>query len=941
MAAQAVATVNCDVLQTAATKTFRLSNTRTAMTLTFVDGILQSELLESAAAGPADSRPVRSRLESDGDFRLQVVWTDWLAPGKMNNGDNPVILNKRDFRWQLYKIREESAGAKEIEFVLDGVNQKLELKIIYRLEPDKFYVRRKLALRDAETGGHFLEKIVIWSGSRRVLQPPAVQQAPKARIEGSSEAVAMEQVNDGSQGQEKPVLVKSGGFGQPVALTAGQAGAFWGLEYPAAHNQVAAKSGDSVEVSCWQDFGRKIEADWLESAWLVMALTPDPYVKKWFFDYLDDIRVAPLRPYTLYNSWYDLRSAEYPRVPEANVMNEINVRRMINLVRENMIEKHGIKLDAFVLDDGWDVYESDWALRSAQFPNGLRSIATELAKTGTALGLWFGPAGGYSFRMKRIDWMKAHGYEVVGQGKNRAMLCLGGKNYSQLFAKRTADLVDDAGVGYFKWDGVQFSCSEPDHGHPIGIFSGPAILNSLIEKCRNVRQKKNDIFLNITSGTWLSPWWLKYANTIWMDGADYAFAGVPSPTGRDGAMTYRDYVLYDDFHNKGLWFPIANLMTHGIIKGKLESISNNEPLEKFTDDVLLYFARGVSMYELYISPDILSPGEWNAISLGLRWARDRFPILSHSEMIGGDPARAETYGFVHFTGKKGIIAARNPGSNGSSLEATLDPAYGLDTDAASLVVEQVYPIRRVWPQLFSAGGRLTIPLDAFETAIYEIYPLSEAAGPLLAGITCNHEAAGGMEIMASFSDPAGDVRLLNPEIVREIRVQDRVLAVSDLGKLFPQAPPALTDVLFKGRGGRKHARVETAFSVDPSVSQAQLAILLSQDAAVGGKVFPEVEIRINGKKITPAVEKQDGAYSWFMIEIPAGRHRVVIQAKPAPGQRRWSGNLTAWANIRQRAAAVEIVFALNKPAPPRILPPAAGGARRSIKLGQQKLEFDK
>ena len=44
-----------------------------------------------------------------------------------------------------------------------------------------------------------------------------------------------------------------------------------------------------------------------------------------------------------------------------------------------MIEKNGITLDAFVLDDGWDVYKSDWVLRPGEFPHGLRPIADALA----------------------------------------------------------------------------------------------------------------------------------------------------------------------------------------------------------------------------------------------------------------------------------------------------------------------------------------------------------------------------------------------------------------------------------------------------------------------------------------------------------------------------------------------------------------------------------
>ncbi|MEI6614315.1 MAG: alpha-galactosidase [Chrysiogenales bacterium] len=922
--------------------TFSLSNARIILSVAFRDGILLSDVLETTMDSAVCPFPIRSRLESDADFRLQVVWTDWLAPGKMNNGDNPVIFSKSDFRLQDYKIKEASDGAKELTFFLRGINQNLELQIVYRLEPDKFYAQRKLAVRDNEAGNHFLEKTAVVCTKMRLDVLEAAQAAVKALIEGSSDAVAMEAETTENSSGEKLVVIHKGGFGQPVALASGVAGAFWGLEYPAANNQVTVKGGNSAEVSCWLDCGKKIEKEWLETEWLVWALAPDQMVKKWFWSYLDDIRVTPLRPYALYNSWYDLRSAEYPKVPAANVMNETNVRRMVDLVRENMIEKHGIKLDAFVLDDGWDVYESDWQLRPEQFPNGLGPISVELAKTGTALGIWFGPGGGYSFRMKRIDWMKAHGYEVVGQGKDRAMLCLGGKNYSQLFGKRAGDFVEQAGIGYFKWDGIQFSCSEPDHGHPIGIFSRAAILDSLIEQCRIVRRKNPAVFLNITSGTWLSPWWLKYADTIWMDGADYAFAGVPSPTDRDSAMTYRDYVLYDDFSNKGLWFPIASLMTHGIIKGKLESISGGEPLAKFSDDVLLYFGRGVAMYELYISPDMLSPGEWKVISRGLNWARDRFPVLRHSEMIGGNPGRGVTYGYVHFTGKKGIIAARNPGKEASCLEAVLDPAAGLDADAASLVVEQVYPVRRVWPELYAAGSRVRIPLSGFETVIYEIYPLSEASTPLLAGVISENKANSNGEYTLRCFAAGSDIRLLNPETVRSMNKKGLPLTFPELAKAIPAAPPALTAATFSSVQKERLHKTRLGFTIAPSVSEAVLAVLLEQAAVVTGKNFPEVQIKIDGKIIKADVKKQDGAFAWYSVKVTPGRHLGEIAVQSAPGNQFWSGSLSARVNVLQQPPAIDINFSLVGTANERVMPPlseAPGTLRLSFKLGEEQLRI--
>ena len=114
-------------------------------------------------------------------------------------------------------------------------------------------------------------------------------------------------------------------------------------------------------------------------------------------------------------------------------------------------------------------------LRAAEFPGGLQPVADALQKIGTTLGIWFGPTGGYSYRLAaRLDG--AHGYEVTAD-----QLCVGGTNYHALLKQRVTDFTAKHGVGYFKWDGIQFACSEPDHGHPVGIYSRRAVLDSVID----------------------------------------------------------------------------------------------------------------------------------------------------------------------------------------------------------------------------------------------------------------------------------------------------------------------------------------------------------------------------------------------------------------------------------------------------------------------------
>jgi len=888
-------------------KTILLSNDQVEFNLLFDNEAFVSDKIASKKEWTERNFASPALIETDGNFSFDIMYTDWRPADKDNNADNNVKLTKKDFQFIRYDIVDAPAGAKQINIYFKAVSSPFKIKISYKLSPNDFCIRKKVAICDSLQGVHFLQYI-----------------APvDAGIFGSISNF------------------KSGGFGQPVVFTVGQGGAFFGLEYPASENTTRLEKGNTV-VKCFQEMGMKIESPWIESEWAVMGLTPNSFVKYWFMKYVESIRVAPVKPYTLYNSWYDLRAVDYPSktpTPENVVMNEKNILRIIDLIRKNMIEKNNIKLDAFVLDDGWDVYKSDWVMKKEQFPNGIKPIVDELKKTNTELGIWFGPTGGYSARMDRINWMKDHGYEVVGKGKDNAMLCLAGKNYSSIFKKRVSDFTKE-GAGYFKWDGIQFSCSEPDHGHAIGIYSRRAVMESVIDKCIAVRSINPNMYLNITSGTWLSPWWVKYANQIWMDGGDYGYADVPSISARDAAITYRDFVLYEDFKIKDLWFPVANLMTHGIIKGNLEKLGGEtEPLDKFTTEAVLYFARGVSMYELYISPDLLTDAEWSAMSKAILWAKDRFSILQQGEMIGGDPRKRDTYGYIHFNGSRGIIAARNPYINQSKLKVELNPAYGIDPRAVQLVVEKVFPNRWVSPKLYKAGDQFDIPLEGYEAAVYEVYPISETDVPLIGGMVYDTFLKGG-NLWENIYKTTGEIKLLNPETIKSISISGKKILPADVEKeigLLKQNEPAYS---VKAEANNIAGNIKFQFTLPEASQNAHVAILLQpSDETPAQKEKPSVGVMINDKDVQVKLENKDELVSWYTVKVDKGENRFEIKVTLPKELKMWKGKAIVWLIDEYKQSSNQITFELNKPSAERIMPPkpfAEGNAQQNIKLG----EFD-
>jgi hypothetical protein len=889
-------------------RTVSLQNEHVRFTVVVDNGRLAADRLEARPAWlKAEGGAGPAAVETDADFGLEVMVTAWSAPGKVNNAENPVVLAKKDFILTGQELKELPDGTRELALDLKGRETTISLRLTYQLGPEAFYVRRNLSARDMEFGHHFLR----WFWTRR------------------------------SRAWGLGAIVKSGGFGQPAAALLERGGVFFGVEYPAAENHLEMREG-RAEILCGQEFGRLIGADWLSSDWAVEGLAPNAFVKYWFFQYLDQVRAAPLRPFSLYNTWYDLRSPEYPNWSADKVMCEQSTLRMVDLLRTKMLDKYGMRLDAFVLDDGWDVYESDWVLRGDEWPRGLKPLADELRKTGTALGLWLGPTGGYSFRMKRVNWMREHGYEVVGQNKDDAMLCLAGKKYGALLKKRVVDFVANDGVGYFKWDGIQFSCSEPDHGHPIDIYSRRAVMESLADMCRAVRRLNPSIFLNITSGTWLSPWWVKFADAIWMQGMDYGFADVPSLSRRDGAITYRDFILYDDLRQQDFWFPLANLMTHGIIKGKNESVgAAAEPLDKFTDDVLLYFARGVSMYELYVSPDILSDGEWTSIARSMAWARDRFPVLMNSAMTGGNPLKGEAYAYVHFKGRRGIVAVRNPAMEPARLKVKLDPAVGLDPGAGGLVLERVYPTGWVSPRLYRSGESVVLPLDGFETAVYELYPVGEASRPLLAGAAFDIVSEQGKECLVQYYGVEKGAKLLNPEIIESAMVEGKSIGTGALSLPEDEESPLVTDIAVRPeKAGRPKFTVR--FNLSETGRESALALLMTPDPSAAGGPKPGLSAWIDGAAAAVKTEPQEGRSQWFTVDIRPGKHEILVEARPGGESQEWKGSVAAWLVAKQKQPTKTICFQLKAEAKPRPLPPkawAAGEVKKSVKLGEVALLF--
>ena len=368
---------------------FILSNNKVTQRVIIANDLLQRDELMGNEAWLAKYYNREHSVYTDGDYALQMMWTDWSAPGKIYNGDLEVSFTKKDYKYVHFDFKDVENGGKELELYFTPFDPEntIQLRITYQLLPDKFYSRRKISVEDTTLEKNWLQAIISRKGI--IGQTGGQANGYKMREESSN---AYQQVQyDQTDQEETTRIIKKGDFGQPCAADFAHGGVFFGIEYPAATNRLTHDEEETMELSCRELIGQVVRNEWVESDWLVEGLVPDHNVKDWFFNYLPDIRVAPNKPYALYNSWYDLRSPVYPGVQPDHVMNEKNILHIIDLFKKNMIEPYGIHLDAFMLDDGWDIYESDWQMRSSTFPHGVKPIVEALQPAGHYIGFMVRP----------------------------------------------------------------------------------------------------------------------------------------------------------------------------------------------------------------------------------------------------------------------------------------------------------------------------------------------------------------------------------------------------------------------------------------------------------------------------------------------------------------------------------------------------------------------
>ena len=467
-------------------------------------------------------------------------------------------------------------------------------------------------------------------------------------------------------------------------------GMFFGLEIPFYWNNLTnnrIRGGVTTTLSLAPGKSYEFAA--------VMGVYPKGQLRRAFLHYNDRERARSYKPLLHYNCWFDL---------ERNVSATGMIGR-IDAIEEQLHTQRGVAVASYVIDDGYDDYSAAtggfWDYDDMKFPNGFTPVADRLMDAGSNLGIWISPGGGYLGVAERAARAKED-LSLISFNWDLTI-----PEYYTWWHDRHVSHVQNDRANYFKWDQLGSSAS----GHFMG----------LMQVARGMRGINPDVFINTTVGTWQSPFWLSHIDCTWRGGDDMGFEGDGDE--RERWNTYRDRVSWDKIAQTEHIYPLNALMNHGIVFANghpFASQAYNGGTKDLRHEVRSFFGGGYALQELYLTPSLLGPSQWNAIAEGAKWAKNKASILVDAHFIGPSPATNQVYGFAAWQNNAGAITLRNPSSVAKVYNLDVGTAFELPAGTPqAYALQSPYADQRIQTLTTLAGRVTSIELQPFEVLVFD------------------------------------------------------------------------------------------------------------------------------------------------------------------------------------------------------------------------------
>jgi hypothetical protein len=421
---------------------------------------------------------------------------------------------------------------------------------------------------------------------------------------------------------------------------------FFALEYPLARVR--------KDNTCMTAFLPRL-IPVISSVW---GTTPINQLRRGFLYYIERERNHPYHQELVYDTWFDISWLD-------RKINENLCLDRIKTFGDSLIIKRKVQIQAFLFDDGWDDNKTLWQFNSG-FPNGFTNLRKAVESYNSTLGVWLSPIGGYDNPGKE---RREYGRNQTPPFETNDMgFTLTGPVYYKRFKDVAVSFINNSNVSIFKLDGV-------------GVGSGAGMIyqkdvEAFLKLVNELKALKPDLYFNLTSGTWASPYWLFQGDNIYRGGSDTEMMGEGSK--RQQWINYRDAQVYKNVVNGGPLYPINSIMLHGIVIAENGYAGSWEMTDKdISDEIWSYFGTGINLHELYVNPHMLNTADWNCLAAASTWAKENESVLSDVHWIGGDPGKGEVYGYAAWSPKKATLTLRNPSKVEKTFEVSVSKVFEL------------------------------------------------------------------------------------------------------------------------------------------------------------------------------------------------------------------------------------------------------------------------
>ena len=525
-------------------------------------------------------------------------------------------------------------------------------------------------------------------------------------------------------------------LGQPVYVN----GLFLGCEFPLAENNLvdntiysryfSGKRFDMLNLNCGHTF-----KTWNTVVGAASGLEHQ-VIREDFLNYIRDIS-RKIKPRFQYNSWYDHMH---------DITNE-NIIGSFKEIEDNLSKTMVPPLDSYVVDDGFVDWDADFWTFNSKFPNELYPAASIARKFSSYFGLWNGPRGGYN---NKTPIFGKHMDKAGKGGYNRAAkdVCVSSTEYIKNITDYYIDNDRKFDINYWKLDGFLLrACPSKKHGHMTGGYNEMYQYTEMWENWINIFRKLRitresagkDLWINQTSYCNASPWFLQWADSLWIQNSgDIGFVEKTdkgeklSDRDVDRVLTYRDGRYYDFSVTRNYQFPHEFIYNHDPIYGNTAKISMTD--EEFRKYMLMMTTRGTAFWELYYSYNMFNKAKWRINADALRFIRNDYEILKTSRFIGGSPTNGEVYGYSSWTENAGIVSLRNPANKPQTYVLNLDKTIGTFENAVNMKKVSIYPyVMENNETVYKYGDSITVELAPLEAVIMKFSSKEEKAPSLVYG----------------------------------------------------------------------------------------------------------------------------------------------------------------------------------------------------------------